>query len=577
MILKLFKREGRDLVWRVGWRARLVKLSAVAVSAAMMAAALPPLNWTGLIWIGMVPALAVFLTSRPLAGGFYSWLWASIFGCAGYFWLREIHPAVPWLIGPIYGLYYLPLGWLAGIWRRAFLVPLATQLAGCDAERQAPPPAWWREILLTLAIAALFVVLEYLRWHILPWNYLSATQWRNQGLIGIAAYTGTYGISFLIVLVNAALALTLLGAWRCGRGYRRAWALGTAILALMAAFALSIFTVAAPQPGPFRSFKIGVIQPNPPQRRLDLSTSQVRLQDAEALAANLALSRQVAGENPLLIVWPETSISAMFRAGDTFSRGYLGQVRGLLNEVRVPLLLGTLDLEELPGGVTRRPGYTNTVWMLGVNDDGSILSMDRYDKQHLVPFGEYVPFRRWIPSFFSEYISMGEDLTPGTRMEPFDIPPGFKAGINICFEDIFPYIARRQVQLGADFLVVGTNDSWYPESAEQEQHLANSVFRAVETGVPMVRCGSNSGSVLIRPDGSIEPLAGLAPTERGRAAGCFTVTVPTEYRPTWFVRFGEWWVRLCELGTFAALLYAFVIWRRRTRRLIAVTRSEETL
>jgi len=557
--LKFFHRKsplsGPNEAWRIGFRALALRLAALAVSAFFMAAALPPLNWSGGIWLAMVPALIVLYTGRVWSGGFFAWLWATLYGLFGYWWLREIHPAVPWLIAPVYGLYYLPFGWLLPGFYRYWLVPVKTRLAGYDACRAAPPPGWWREICLVLSTAALYILLEYLRWDILPWNNLSATQWRTRGLIGLAAWTGPYGIGFLIVLVNSALAITALGVFRCRRGYRRAWALLFAIMLLGAVLLLNLAMFSRPAPAVTSGFTVGVIQPNPAQRHIGMSAEVRAAQDEEALEENLRLSRQVLAAAPQLLIWPETSIGVPFRADSGFGRSYRRRVAQLLAEFKAPLLLGTIDWEELPADVTRRPGLTNSVFLLDSNSDGSLGVVERYDKQHLVPFGEYVPFRRWLPQWAIDRISMGDDLRPGARMDPIRLPLGVKAGVNICFEDIFPYIAREQVRRGAELLLVSTNDSWYPNSAEQQQHLANSVFRAVETGVPMIRCGSNSGSVMIHPDGAIQPLAGIDPFRPTRGGGTFAVQLPAEWKPTFFVRFGDWWIGVCLAVTAISLIF----------------------
>ncbi len=557
--------------WRIGLRAFALRFGAVTLSALVMTAALPPLNWSMAAWFALAPALVVWFRSTPLKAALWGWWWATLYAFAGFYWLREIHPAIPYGIAPVFGAYFIPMAALAPVLFRHFLVPLELQLAGHEKASQAPPPGWRREIPLAISMAALFVLTEYLRSQVLPWNYLSATQWRNHGLMGICAFTGSYGLSFLIVVVNCALAVTVLTALRAGRHYKYAWGMLFAIALLLAAFLLSLTVIRPPGKSVTRGCEIGVIQPAPERRQIGMDTATRARMDREALTDNLALSREILGENPppALLVWPETSIGVPLRAGSEFGAVYRAALNALLQEKKVPLLLGTMDWESLPEGADREAQMTNTAFLLEPDSAaGGMKISGRYDKNHLVPFGEYVPFRRFLPELITRNIEMGGDLARGASSDPMVLPYGFRGGLLICFEDVFPYLARAQVRRGADFLLVITNDSWYPASAEQEQHLANSVFRAVETGVPMIRCGSNSGSVLIHRDGSFSALNQYDPTVPVRTAGSFSLQVPQEYQPTFFVRFGDWFVGFCALAGFAALVYTGSIWLTKKRRLL---------
>ncbi len=120
----------------------------------------------------------------------------------------------------------------------------------------------------------------------------------------------------------------------------------------------------------------------------------------------------------------------------------------------------------------------------------------RYDKVHIVPFGEFIPLNDTFP-VIGELVGMGRNLTPGKAFRPLDLTKDVRAGVMICYEDVFAYAARELVRNGANFLLVITNDAWYPTSTEPEQHYANAVLRTVETRLPMLRCGNSNYSVLI--------------------------------------------------------------------------------
>ena len=161
---------------------------------------------------------------------------------------------------------------------------------------------------------------------------------------------------------------------------------------------------------------------------------------------------------------------------------------------------------------------------------------------------------------------MGRDLTPGTDYSPMEILPGFRAGMSICFEDVFPSVARREAQLGANLLLVITNDAWYPESSEPEQHFANCLPRTIETGLPMVRCGNNSSSVVVDGFGIVtggllkNASGGVDPIGKARVAGVVTVGVLPEPEPTFYTRYGDWFVYLMLAVFAAALMFCSTAW-----------------
>lgn len=145
---------------------------------------------------------------------------------------------------------------------------------------------------------------------------------------------------------------------------------------------------------------------------------------------------------------------------------------------------------------------------------------------------------------------MNRDLAPGTNFNPVPLGENVRAGVAICYEGIFSYLTRAFALRGANVLVVLSNDAWYPTSSEPEQHLANAVTRAVETGLTMVRCGNNGGSLVVLPTGEITQVLEVPGAEkrlelrRGRGILPVRIHVPEQPEKTVFVRFGEWFVLL---------------------------------
>jgi len=215
-----------------------------------------------------------------------------------------------------------------------------------------------------------------------------------------------------------------------------------------------------------------------------------------------------------------------------------------------PLLLGTLEYD----ASTAPPGTLNSAVLVDGRDMLRDGYLGQYDKVHPVPFGEFVPLRRYLPQWIIRLIDMNRDLTPGRSLSPLAINSQVRLGVNICFEDVFAYIAREEYLRGANLLAVITNDAWYPTSSEPEQHLAHALFRAVETNLPMVRCGNDSATCVIAPTGRI--VWSLSEAKRfgdgkafRRGAGSATVAIAVPRREQWkmtfYTRCGDWFARGC--------------------------------
>jgi len=218
-----------------------------------------------------------------------------------------------------------------------------------------------------------------------------------------------------------------------------------------------------------------------------------------------------------------------------------------------------LDFEYVPPGIDKTPRMANSA----IHFDGSGAMLQKYDKVQRVPFGEFIPFRPYLPEALIRCIDMNRDLAPGSDFTPFVLAPQVRAGAAICYEGIFAFLAREFALRKANLLIVLSNDAWYPKSSEPEQHLANSVFNTVQTRLPMVRCGNNGGSLVLSPYGEIVSVLKIAghnlrrpELDRGRGNAILTVSVPNHPEPTFFVRHGQWFmlVLLAYLGLYSLYL-----------------------
>ncbi len=424
------------------------------------------------------------------------------------------------------------------------------------------------QCLVTLLAPAAWVGLEWLRGWIFtgfPWNQLGISQWHSQGLLPLVTVTGVYGISFLIVAVNLAVAFSWarLAARFYGRMPGFTWPLLVVLLLFLPVEALR--RLRPPTPPPDGLLTVLAVQGNIPQCRV---WSQQQLDESLNIYTGLTRQGLRTSGHPDLVLWPETAVPAPAR----FDKQYWQALSSLFPELGdAQLLLGSIDLRpELrptppppppgPNGKTAPQEDEMPVFNSAMLFSSTGRILERYDKMHLVPFGEYTPFGRYLP-WLENWIGMGRGLTAGREPTLFLLPPNATpAGVMICFEDAFPGIARTFAQRGAKLLITITNDAWYAESAGSRQHMLHAVFRAVETGLPLMRAGNNSDTCLILPDGRITaPLTDPA-TGSPFYRGFKTYEIPIQTHPagTWYARHGDVFAGLC-----AAVLAGLAAWLAR--------------
>jgi len=536
----------------------------------LMAMAFPPLNLSLAAFCALTILWLEVRNRSAWKAALGGWLWGMGYALCSFFWLREINPAIPWMLMFVLGAFYIPVGWIAAVANRYILLEPEVRKSGFTAQASCRKFVLWRQLLWCLVTASSVVLVEYARSRVLPWNYIGIAFYRNTVMMQLARYTGVYGLSMLAALFNAALVLAVLTvAYKDTEKntirYRRPWPLLITIVLLALNMALGIKSLRARRTE-YAKFpnqvKLTLVQGNLSQRRSGNEDT-----GREALYTYADLTRTQRGIKTDLVVWPETAVNYPLRGRYSVSYEYRSEVRNLAYEMDAPLLLGTLEYDMS----TNPPGSLNSAVL---TDSRNILRdgyIDMYSKVHPVPFGEYVPFRKYLPQWVIDCIDMNRDLTPGKSLAPISLNDKVKLGVNICFEDVFTYISRAEQLLGANLLLVITNDAWYPTSSEPEQHLANSMVRAIEMGLPMVRCGNDSATCLISPAGEI--IWSLAeelkfedgqPFRRGAGAGTITVRLPeSAYTPrTFYARYGNWLVGLCAFIMFAGVIF---MWSERMK------------
>ena len=406
----------------------------------------------------------------------------------------------------------------------------------------------------------LWVTLELIRTYALtgmPWGLLGYSQYRQIEIIQIADHMGVYGVSFLIVLVNVALAEFLSWLMPYFRNFRPArlpWelaAMAALLVTLSWQYGLVTLSETPFSDVPRLSITVGVVQPN-----VDQAVKWDTAYREETLARFDRLTEKL-GRATDLVVWPEAATPFVFEREPVYQL----QLMALANRAQAPILFGSPALRFYPD---RRPYLMNSAYLLA--PDGQLLG--RYDKHHLVPFGEYIPFKSSLLSFLDKLVEGIGDFEPGTGPTVLTLPPKLKSatagtagttlrpinfGVAICYEVIFPNLVRQFAANGAEFLVTVTNDAWFGPSAAASQHFSMVVFRSVENHLAFARSANTGISGFIDPFGRIVEATPIFTEQAVKA----TMQVWRPY--TFYSRHGDVFAYGCAI--ICALLFLFGIFR----------------
>ncbi len=359
-----------------------------------------------------------------------------------------------------------------------------------------------------------------------PWENLGYSQFLLRPVIQIADITGVYGISFLLVMVNGAVFSLLVSLiYKRAISYRK---MVVAAMLLLIALGYGWLRLGLLQQHHGAAVTVALIQGNIPQ---DVKWDPAFLD--ETMDRYRRLTMETAPQNPELIIWPEAATPFYFQS----EKPYQEQVASLMGKTGAHLLLGSPAWERTAEGIQ----YFNSAFL--VSPDGRI--QGRYDKIHLVPYGEYVPLKRFFPFIEKMVVGIG-DFSPGKETAVLRFPGG-AFGTLICYEIIFPDLVRRFVKNGATFLVNITNDAWFGRTAAPYQHLSMAVLRAVENRRAVARSANTGISALIDADGSILQRTSLF------TPAAITGIIYKRTNLTFYARYGDIFALLC-LGISVLLL-----------------------
>jgi apolipoprotein N-acyltransferase len=439
-------------------------------------------------------------------------------------WLHHVTWLGLCLLGPFIGA-WVGLWYLGAWWVMPRMVGRQTSL----------------RLFAMLGLAGLWVVIEWTRTWVLggfPWLPLAASQWQQISVLQIASYTGALGISYVLITANIGFAAYANRLFFEGlKGFnRRSQEFFLAMFLLIVC--LSVHVQETVNRGQFQTpvGRVALVQPNIPQ-----SIKWDETQAQGILDTLTTLTERAAARRPDLIIWPE-AVTPYAVKGNASVQAW---TENLVLNTGTPLLLGSVAVENA--------GQPSESWTNGafVIDAQIGLQSSSYAKRQLVPFGEFVPFRS-VLGWLEKITDVGSgDFKAGESASPLIITARsgvLSVGALICYEDIFPQLARDSVFMGADFFVVLTNNGWFGEGGAAYQHAAHSVLRAVETRRPVIRCSNGGWSGWIDEFGKIR--ATMTNKEGSiyfRGAADYAIARDSRWieRASFYSRHGDWFVWVC--------------------------------
>lgn len=485
------------------------------VSSALLVASFPNSQHGWLAWVALVPLLVACDGLGP-AASLPLGLTGGMLAVLGIFsWMFAV-PGFRFFHGGAAALY---LGLYTAAW--CFGVSLAKRTG----------------IPLAIGAPVLWVALDFLKSHAgflaLPWASLAHSQHDNPVVLQIAAITGEHGVTYLLILVNAAIASFVLK-----RGYRQLLAAGAVLAVVVVYGTVQLFP--DEKPGPLR---VAAVQPCiwPDEQRKDpVQADTIRRLEALTVAA--------AASPASLVVWPETAVLNLQTSPSLKQR--LDRLSGTSGAV---LLIGSSErVKFTDNALENRHGKGIRCYNAAYLIRPGLPDVEPYRKNRLVPFGEYLPLEG-VLSWPSWFVGDGFDTIPGKELTLFRLPGPVTLGVLICWENMFPELARENVRLGARLLVNIANDGWFGRTAASRQHNSASILRAVENGVPVIVASNCGPSQVVDARGRV-----IASLPDAFAPGTVSAGLTAGRHLTFYTRHGDWFAWICVGLSLLALLYAYV-------------------
>lgn len=471
---------------------RLRHVFLAAASGLVLSFALPePGTWLA-AWVGLVPLFIALRSSTPSRAALCGVVAGAVYYGIILYWIT-LFGFLPWILLVLYQALYF-----------AVFAMLCVRLA--------PERAGWRGFL---AIPALWVVLQYLKTlgpYAFIWGSFAHTQADNVPFAQISSVTGPWGIDFALCFLNLALANALQP--RVSRRYV------PLIIAAGLTLLICIFGVTSiPKTEPTQSSRVAILQGN-----MKNDFDPVPNYEKIAYALYSRMTAEAAKKGVDLVIWPETTLAV-----DIASPEWANLLSDTARKAGVELLIGGYDASKDP----MITGSYNSVFLF--DKSGRIAGV--YHKVQLVPFGEFVPLRDRLP-MLRDYGVRPDDVLAAKTHSLVDTSIG-KVGVSICFESLFPEIARGETLSGANLLCVVTNDAWFERTQAAREHLLMAKLRAIENRRYVLRAAGTGISAVIDPYGRTSQELGLF------RQGTIISGVQPSSALTFYTRFGQWFAYLC--------------------------------
>jgi len=532
------------------------------LSGLMLTASFSPIDLNWIVWISLIPLL-ISLEDKSLLVAFKLGLFT---GLSHYLTLIYWIVVVLSHYGNINFILSLVVMFLLSLYLSLYIGFFALILVSVKKNRLS---SFWG--------ASIWVALEYARAHVMtgfPWCLLGYSQYLRLPLIQVSDIAGVYGISFVIVLVNfviyhivsIAFKKKVLGrndlrvrdyehnrqrtrptrpAERDGQGTHNVHSLRVIVIEIILTSFLIGFTLLygyhnlkekADISSKGKVLRAVIVQGN-----IDQSLKWNPDYQEKTLAIYNRLSGKFVDFKPQIIIWPETAVPFFFQ-----DRSYLS--KEVFNAAKITnsnILFGSPAYLKNKDSII----YYNRAYIISENR-----VFDYYDKVHLVPFGEYVPLKKYLP-FVHRLVPAAGDFSPGKNVKPINAPDS-KIGVLICFEAIFPDISRKHADQGAELLVNITNDAWFGRTSAPYQHLSMAVFRCVENALPMARAANTGISAFILANGKIVNKSGLYVRE------ALKQEIKLKQNKTFYSQFGDIFAILISIIVIIRFFWILIIKRR---------------
>ncbi len=462
------------------------------LSGILTALGFQPYDLTGVLPFCLVPLLISLKGKKPAEGLKLGYLSGLVYFGILIWWIIptiSTYGDLPvWVSLPIFGLFVCYLALFPGLWAGVACLALGDRTLGIP----------WLFFL-----PSAWIIQEWLRSHLLtgfPWGLLAYALEPVPPLIQTADIWGPLGLSFFIVLVNVLIFKAVDISTR--RPARSAWWIGAAMALIVTLwfYGNQKILLTKKQDRNYPKIDVIAVQGSIAQDKKwnpDFQNSTLEIYGNLTNNALKSIKKDLTRNKDLgLVIWPETATPFFFQEPGPLRAWMINFVK----KIRIPIIFGSPAYHKTGAN---RVEYLNSAFLL--RPDGTVSG--RYDKRHLVPFGEYLPWK-WVTFWARDMIPRIGNFRPGTSCAPLCYGR-IRVGVLICFESIFPSLSRDSVRAGANILAVLTNDAWFGRTGAPFQHNAMSVFRAVESRRWLVRAANTGVSSLVTPWGQYTRRTGL--------------------------------------------------------------------